>query len=116
MPIDCRPCQHYQYCRRPCPATDFLANGNVPQREIQIPTNIIEHTGQQDYNAVLAELIEDNRNRDANRIEAIRTIPDMRMRLIAAAILAHIPQRTIAGLTNHSQSRINQLYQSIKKK
>ena len=74
---------------------------------------IIDRTGQRDYNAALAELIEDQRNRDANALEDIRAIANARTRLIAAAILAYIPQRTIAQLINHSQGRISQLYHAI---
>ena len=111
--IDCRTCQHYQYCRNTCPAMEIIANGHSPQRERPIPDDIIDRTGQRDYNAALAELIEDQRNRDANALEDIRAIANARTRLIAAAILAYIPQRTIAQLINHSQGRISQLYHAI---
>jgi hypothetical protein len=111
--VDCRSCQHYTYCKRPCPCADIIADGNTPQREPHISSIIIERLDNQDYNAILSDMIEDRRNRDANAIEDIRTIPDMRIRLIAAAILVHIPQRNIAKLINHSQGRISQLYQTI---
>jgi len=112
--IDCRTCQHYQYCRNTCPAMEIIANGHSPQRERPIPDDIIDRTGQRDYNAALAELIEDHEARDIERLEAIRTISDMRSRLIAASILVGIPQGQIAKLANISQGRISQLYRAIK--
>jgi len=112
--VDCRSCQHYKYCKSPCPAADYYADGNIPQREQQISSIIVDSTGQQDYNAVLAEYIEDQRTRDANRVESIRSIQDYRLRIIAAATLVNIPQRIIAKMSNQSQANISKLYQHLK--
>jgi len=111
--LDCKKCVHYATCKLPCIYVDTLANGNTQCRERVMDTDVIERTDQRNYNDVLGELIEDQRNIDANRIEYIRTISDHRIRIIAAAALADIPQRITAKLINHSQGRISQLYQSI---
>ena len=112
--LDCKKCGHYTSCKTPCIYVDTLVNGNDRPRERPIPDDIIDRTGQRDYNAALAELIEDHEARDIERLEAIRTISDMRSRLIAASILVGIPQGQIAKLANISQGRISQLYRAIK--
>ena len=111
--LSCRRCSHYQTCTSPCVYVDHIANGNYKRKETSIPGDLLDRTSQSSYNEALSELIEDKRNRDANRLEYIRTIINYHTRLIAAAALADIPQREIAKLTNHSQSRISQLFQSI---
>jgi hypothetical protein len=111
--LSCTRCAHYQTCTKPCVYVDHIANGNIKRKEVHIPSDLLDRTSQSSYNEALSELIEDKRNKDANRLEYIRTIINYHTRLIAAAALADIPQRIIAKLTNHSQSRISQLYQSI---
>jgi len=92
---------------------DAIINGKDRPREQRIPDNIRDSTSQQSYNDALSELIEDQRNRDANRCEQIRAIKDYRIRIIAAGALVDIPQRETAKLINHSQGRVSQLYQLI---
>ena len=110
---DCRSCANYPHCEHPCIYVDMIANGNTPMREHPIPDDILDHTSQADYKDALSELIEDKRNRDANRCEQVRAIKNYRIRIIAAAALVDIPQRETAKLINHSQGRVSQLYQSI---
>lgn len=111
--LSCTRCSHYTTCTSPCVYVDYITNGKIKRKETSIPGNLLDRTSQGSYNDALSELIEDKRNRDANRLEYIRTIENYHIRIIAAAVLADIPQRIIAKMTNHSQSRISQLYQSI---
>ena len=111
--LDCKKCAHYTICKIPCVYVDAIINGKDRPREQRIPDNIRDSTSQQSYNDALSELIEDQRNRDANRCEQIRAIKDYRIRIIAAGALVDIPQRETAKLINHSQGRVSQLYQLI---
>jgi DNA-directed RNA polymerase specialized sigma subunit len=111
--LNCKKCAHYTVCKIPCIYVDYIANGNHKQKESSIPSDILDRTSQQSYNNALSDLIEDKRNRDANQIEYIRTIQNLRLRIIASAALADIPQREIAKMINHSQGRVSQLYQLI---
>jgi hypothetical protein len=112
--IDCKKCSHYKICKSPCIYVDTLANGNYEQRERPIDTDIIERGDHRDYNQVLGELIEDARQRDIERLERIRSIANYRQRMIAACILAGIPQHNIAILAHISQSRISRLYRGVR--
>jgi len=112
--LDCKKCSHYTICKHPCVYVDTLANGNTEQRERPMDTDIIECTDQRNYNDVLAERIEDVRQRDIERLERIRSIIEPRARLYAAGALAGLTQRQIGKLTNHSQSRVNQLISGIR--
>jgi DNA-binding CsgD family transcriptional regulator len=93
---------------------DVLANGNIEQRERPIDTEIIERLDHRNYNEALAELIDDQRQRDIERLEQIRSTQLPAARLYAAGMLAWLSQRQIAKLTNHSQSTISQLIRTIK--
>ena len=112
--IDCKKCSHYKICKSPCIYVDTLANGNYEQRERPIDTDVIERGDHRDYNQVLGELIEDTRQRDIERLERVRAMSNPRARLYAAGALAGLTQRQIAKLSNHSQSRINQLIREIR--
>ena len=68
---------------------------------------------QQDYNAVLYEMITDQQSRDVDRLDTIRSIGNYRTRAIAACIVAYIPQQQIAKIAHISQGRISKLYRAI---
>ena len=112
--LDCKKCAHYKICKTPCIYVDVLANGNTQQREHPIPDDVLDRTSQRDYNTSLYELIIDHEARDIERLEAIRTIGDYRIRMIAAGILVGIPQNQISKCAHISQSRISRLYRGVR--
>lgn len=89
----------------------MMANGNDPLREPLLRREIAVPTG--NYNDVLSEMIEDVRQRDIERLEIIRAIPDMRIRAISACVLVGINQRDIASLMHQHQSTISRLYRIV---
>jgi hypothetical protein len=109
----CNTCHQRAKCTQLCPEMERAANNNAPLREQLITPDIIEDVDQRPYGDALSELIEDQRNRDANRLDMIRAMPDTRGRLIAAGILAHIPQQNIASLMHIHQSTISRIYRIV---
>jgi hypothetical protein len=114
----CKPCPNFNdnHCKGLCPPMQWI-DGNQETIEI-IPTSkpIISHGIEQlDYNQALAEMITDKQSTDIDRLESIRSIKDYRLRLIAACILAYIPQTQISKYAHISQGRISKLYRAIKR-
>jgi hypothetical protein len=84
-------------------------NGNKPSKETLIDRQA-DYIPQSDYNEKIYELMIDKETRDIERLEAIRTICDLRRRLILAAILVGIPQQKIASICHIDQAVISKIY------
>lgn len=106
LPALCTQCKARKYCKTPCPPVDSLADGNEPLREalIDIDLAVSEY---RDYKEALAELQSAAESRERQiSIADIRAIPDISLRLIAAASYAEIPIKTIANHLHLSRRTI----------
>jgi hypothetical protein len=112
----CLTCPNYKddHCRGLCPPLQWI-NGRQETKEI-IPSKPIIVQGIEliDYNTALHEMIEDKQATDIDKLDSIRSIKEYKLRMIAACILAYIPQAEIAKLAHISQSRISRLYRIVK--
>jgi hypothetical protein len=91
-------------------------NGNAETKEVIPSKPIFSHGIEQlDYNEALSDLITNKQATDIDRLDTIRSIKDYRVRLIASAILAYIPQQEIGKIAHISQGRISKLYHAIKR-
>ena len=106
----CQPCPNFKICKGLCPPMCWI-NGRAETKELIPSQPIISHGIElQDYNESLAEMITDQQARDIDRLETIRSIKDLRIRLIAAGVLVYVPQVKIAEFANISQGMISKLY------
>ena len=111
----CLPCPNKELCLGLCPPMRWI-DGNAETIEIIPPEQPIRYgIEQRDYCQELAEMITSDQATDIDRLETIRSIKDYRIRLIAAGILAFIPQQQIAKYAHISQGRISKLYRGIKR-
>jgi hypothetical protein len=112
----CLKCPNYpdEHCKGLCPPLQWI-NGRQETKEI-IPSKPIIVQGIEliDYNTALHEMIEDKQATDIDKLDSIRSIKEYKLRMIAACILAYIPQAEIAKLAHISQSRISRLYRIVK--
>ena len=109
----CLLCPNYEdnNCRGLCPPLQWI-NGRAETKEIIPDAPIRYGIDQIDYNEYLYGLITDKSATDSDRLDTIRSIKDYRLRIIAAAILAYVPQQQIAKYAHISQGRISKLYRA----
>ncbi len=105
LPPICQQCTDKAHCSSLCNGIDILANGNVKCSEILLSDPYDDHHSNTDYNQILAEI----QSGKPITIEEIRTIEDMRVRMIATALHAQIPVKDIAELLNLSKRHIYRL-------
>lgn len=113
----CESCPNHKdnHCKGLCPPMQWI-NGNAETKEIIPRKPIISHGVELiDYNQYLAEVITDREATDIERLNTIRALKDYRTRIIAASILAYVPQQQIAKIAHISQGRISKLYHAIKR-
>ena len=110
----CEDCINHKVCLGYCPPLIWI-DGRQETKELIPIRPIINGIPQIEYNEEIYNLMSDKESKDIERLEAIRTISDYRIRMIAAATLAHIPQAQIAKITHSSQSRISRKYRIVTK-
>jgi hypothetical protein len=108
-PVICKGCSHIKRCPSLCKPLTWV-NGNVPLSEAYLTPTIERVQSGRDYNAELAELIEDHNC----RIEKLTEIKDIRKRAITLMLLADITQVQIARLLKMSIKQINRIVNNNK--
>jgi hypothetical protein len=113
----CEGCPNHKdnHCKGLCPPLQWI-DGNAETKEVIPSKPIFSHGIEQiDYNQVLSDFITDKQATDIDRLDTIRSIKDYRIRIIAASILAFVPQKEIGKIAHISQGRISKLYHAIKR-
>ena len=70
---------------------------------------------QVEYTDKLYEMMVDKETTDIERLEAIRSLSDYRIRVIAAGMLVNVPQEKIAKFAHITQGRISKIYRAVKR-
>jgi len=105
----CSGCNHINNCPQPCPPVQWI-DGHDSRREPllqDMAAGIDDHSplASRDYNVEIADILRARRG----RIEDIRAITNIRLRLIAAATYADISATDIARLLGISRRTIYRL-------
>ena len=104
----CAFCKNRDSCKNPCYPITWI-NGKARRKETLVERMTVKREDQ-DYNSSLAEMIEDKRQTDHDRLEYIRGVSDLRRRLVLAALHVGVPQDIIATEIHISQQHISRIY------
>jgi len=109
----CKDCINHKVCKGFCPPLIWI-NGRQETKELLPDKPISINPEQIEYNDKIHELMVDKETTDMERLELIRSLKDYRIRIIAAGVLANVPQKQIAQIAHISQGRISRLYRAVK--
>jgi len=109
------PPAHRKICEttsKMCGMAELYVNGNTPCRERIAKPEALQHLPQSNYNDTLAEMAEDTRQRDIERLESIRLIdaalPTLaRKKAILSMMLTDMTQRDISEILHMTQQRVS---------
>jgi hypothetical protein len=104
----CDPCPNRKNCNGLCPPMAWI-NGNVELKEKILSNPYDDRHITEDYNAVLARIIDRVNQNNNNIILQIRAIKDDRTKAIAALLHADFPVRQVAAFVRVSKSSIYRL-------
>jgi len=104
----CKQCPNRKSCKGPCPPIRWI-DGNVELQEKILSDPCDDRHCAENYNTVLAQIIDKVNQNNNNIILQIRSIRNERIRVIASLLHADIPVRRISTYVRLSKSQIYRL-------
>lgn len=110
----CIGCVNHKVCLGFCPPLIWI-DGRGETKELIPGKPISINPEQVEYTEKLYEMMIDKETTDMERLEAIRSLSDYRIKVIAAGMLVNVPQEKIAKFAHITQGRISKIYRAVKR-